>query len=283
MMGMYDLFEKVKEKFPTVEITNRGVWHRWGVLLYSIPLLFSGRAEVKVNDWLTVLAENGYVWFLVRGFAAFKLSSGVELVDALAVALLHRQLLRQGVDVFKLLEEQLGRPGHFDKVKEFLNVLADRVEGYYAPDEEFISGMRRLRKAMQERMAAEERVKELARARLPLPVPNVNGEVEVRVAVKEVWETPPRLKPLLGERKVSEELRVIAFNDIVTDGFDLFLLSSRGTALSDLITATLVYHHLLQQGVDFLALLEEKLGAPGLYNDLRTVMNFAASVLADDC
>lgn len=50
----------------------------------------------------------------------------------------------------------------------------------------------------------------------------------------------------------------------------------------DLIIAALLYRFLLQQGVDFLALVEKELGAPGLLREQREILNLVNAYMEGD-
>lgn len=57
------------------------------------------------------------------------------------------------------------------------------------------------------------------------------------------------------------------------------IITARSTPLRALVAAALVHHHLLQQGIDILSLLEEKLGRPGLFEELRITFGLVLSMI----
>jgi len=116
-----------------------------------------------------------------------------------------------------------------------------------------------------------------------LPVPRVGREAKVTVEVDLdvtpelhlVFSTPP---PGRVGRVTFTASRGLA---VTLEGLRLSVGIGPTSHISNLLFVALIYRKLLQRGVDPLSLLEEQLGAPGLYSDLRAVFELVAQLVEE--
>ena len=116
-----------------------------------------------------------------------------------------------------------------------------------------------------------------------LPVPRVGREAKVTVEVDLdvtpelhlVFSTPP---PGRVWRVTFTASRGLA---VTLEGLRLSVGIGPTSHISNLLFVALIYRKLLQRGVDPFSLLEEQLGAPGLYSDLRAVFELVAQLVEE--
>lgn len=116
-----------------------------------------------------------------------------------------------------------------------------------------------------------------------LPVPRVGREAKVTVEVDLdvtpelhlAFSTPP---PGRVGRVTFTASRGLA---VTLEGLKLSVGIGPTSHISNLLFVALIYRKLLQRGVDILSLLEEQLGAPGLFSDLRAVFELVAQLVEE--
>lgn len=240
---------------------------------------FEGRAAVKIDEGFTVAAEKGRIVFQLRGHS-FSLTERTDFFDLMMVAFICDLLLEKGVDIFELLEKELGAPGLFSRTKLFVLTMAftfSRDVNRTRMEEQFLSAIQGLREAAKKREAAFRRAVMALETVFPLPIPSIDEEAVVGLSVKTPWRTPEVLRLLFGEREVRKLVVEVRRCHLKIN--DSIILSATETRLYDLIIAASLWNHFAQQGTDVLALLETALQKPGLFDDLRTVFKLVLSTI----
>ncbi|MEM3893364.1 MAG: hypothetical protein QXR12_05395 [Thermofilum sp.] len=69
--------------------------------------------------------------------------------------------------------------------------------------------------------------------------------------------------------------------EVSLEGAGLSCTLAQETPVSEVAVAALVHRALLQRGVDIFRMIEERVGRPGLFDELRSILELAASFLSD--
>ncbi|MEM1687134.1 MAG: hypothetical protein QXR31_03540, partial [Zestosphaera sp.] len=157
---------------------------------------FEGRAAVKIDEGFTVVAEKGWIVFQLRGHS-FSLTERTDFFDLMMVAFICDLLLEKGVDIFELLEKELGTPGLFSRTKLFVLTMAftfSRDVNRTQMEGQFLSAIQGLREAAKKREVAFRRAVMALETVFPLPIPSIDEEAVVGLTVKTPWRTPEVLR-----------------------------------------------------------------------------------------
>ena len=159
----------------------------------------------------------------------------------------------------------------------------------------FLAAVAAVRAAAGRLARALEEVEEELKRHVPLPMPSFSADASAEARC--LWVVPPALRPLLRLDKIVK-VRAVAIDGRIwvyirgeerrddwawRYGWPTYaelLLNRWSASWLHLVTVALVYDHLLQQGVDLLAQLEEELKRPGLFEELRLLLQSVAAAVS---
>ncbi|MEM3944119.1 MAG: hypothetical protein QXJ59_08525, partial [Thermofilaceae archaeon] len=149
----------------------------------------------------------------------------------------------------------------------------------------FAEAVRRLNEESERYRKVRRRVDSVINTRLPLPVPRFHKKAKVIIKkMKEPWRPPSPLAE--AARQPDETAENVTFTAagqrIEVCGASFIVLEDLAPALEIVMAALLLKHLKEREGVDALALLEEKLGSPGLLTPLKETLERLLSLLEAD-